>query len=261
MEFLICFGEDEDKLINKVKKKPKPLASTEYDEPIDNGAKKKGTIKLNSKGLAHKKDQNLVKLISKVKLDTENVKILEYKNFEEEIDYGNIEYKLKLNSINEGRMDKLATQMQFRIMEGGGECFYEIGVEDNGNPIGLTKDDLEESLKVLYLITEKIDAKMTILNYRDGQNGLIGEILIRKEEKMKSKIEIKIGLIGEEQSGKSTLVGVLVTDNLDNGLGLASKNVFRHKHEVICGKTSSFTHQVQNKNLNFRLLDLMKMAK
>ena len=134
--------------------------------------------------------------------------------------------------------------MKFRLTEGNGECFYEIGISDNGDPIGLPKEDLEESLKVLYLITQSNDAQMTILNYRDGREGLIGEIMIIKEKETKNKLELKIGLIGEENSGKSTIVGVLVTDKLDNGKGLASTNVFRHKHEIFCGKTSSFTHQV-----------------
>lgn len=31
---------------------------------------------------------------------------------------------------------------------------------------------------------------------------------------------------------------------LDNGKGLARTNVFRHKHEILCGKTSSISHQV-----------------
>lgn len=239
MEYINCFGEDDDKKQNSTKQK-KRSSYNEYKE------KDYQQHKVINGGKAKLKTDNssLIKKINDVKLDTDNVKILEYKPYSEEIDYGNVEYKLKLNNISEKRMDKLATQMQFRLTEGNGECFYQIGVEDNGNPLGLSKDELEESIKVLYLITQKINAKMTILNYRDGIKGLIGEILIIKDDKIKSKNEIKIGLIGEEQSGKSTLVGVLVTDKLDNGSGLASKNVFRHKHEVICGKTSSFTHQI-----------------
>ncbi len=36
----------------------------------------------------------------------------------------------------------------------------------------------------------------------------------------------------------------MVSNKLDNGKGLARFNVFRHKHEVLCGKTSSFSHQI-----------------
>lgn len=246
VERINCFGEDDDKFSNMKKKvicSYNEEKAKEYNKyKPENGGKKTKTESKHAK--LQKESKLLSEKISNIKLDTEKVKVLEYKEFSEEIDYGNIEYKLKLNNINEKRLEKLTTQMNFRLTEGNGECFYEIGVEDNGNPRGITKEDLEDSLKVLLLITQKLGAEMIIMNYRDGKCGLIGEIMITKEEKIKTKVEVKIGLLGEEQSGKSTLVGVLVNDVNDNGNGLASKNVFRHKHEVICGKTSSFTHQV-----------------
>ena len=53
-----------------------------------------------------------------------------------------------------------------------------------------------------------------------------------------------MGVLGEEGAGKSTIIGVLINGILDNGRGLARQNVFRHKHEILCGKTSSFSHQI-----------------
>lgn len=249
MEFITCFGPSIDKTVNtgKVKhvanynsaKEKEYNKNTKEKEKDENGGKRKSSVK------EKKEDVLLRQKINDVKLDTDSVKVLEYKTYNEEIDYGNNEYKLKLNNINAKRMEKLATQMKFRLTEGQGECFYTIGISDSGEAIGLDKDELEDSLKVLYLITQSIEAQMSIMNYREGKEGLIGEILIRKEKDIKSdKLEIRIGLIGEEKSGKSSLVGVLVTDKLDNGKGLASTNVFRHKHEILCGKTSSFTHQI-----------------
>ena len=248
MEFITCFGPDDDKVINSGKMKHiasyNSAKEKEYHKvgklKEENGSKRKSSFK------EKKEDLLLRQRINDVKLDTDSVKVLEYKTFNEEIDYGNNEYKLKLNNINVKRIEKLATQMKFRLMEGQGECFYTIGISDSGEAIGLAREELEDSLKVLYLITQSIEATMSIMNYREGKEGLIGEILIRKEKEIKTtnKLEIRIGLIGEEKSGKSSLVGVLVTDKLDNGKGLASTNVFRHKHEILCGKTSSFTHQI-----------------
>src|SRR5437667_8475361 len=40
-------------------------------------------------------------------------------------------------------------------------------------------------------------------------------------------------------AGKSTLLGVLVKGKLDDGRGRARVNLFRHKHEVESGRTSS----------------------
>ena len=40
-------------------------------------------------------------------------------------------------------------------------------------------------------------------------------------------------------AGKSTMLGVLVKGGLDDGRGKARVNLFRHKHEVETGRTSS----------------------
>ena len=76
-----------------------------------------------------------------------------------------------------------------------------------------------------------------------GQKGLIAEMHIKKQEN-NFKNEINIGVLGEEGAGKSTLIGVLINGKLDDGNGSARLNVLRHYHEKICGKTSSFSHQI-----------------
>jgi elongation factor 1-alpha len=48
-------------------------------------------------------------------------------------------------------------------------------------------------------------------------------------------------MLGGEASGKSTLIGVLISGKKDDGKGLARTNVFRHKHEILYGKTSSIS--------------------
>lgn len=40
---------------------------------------------------------------------------------------------------------------------------------------------------------------------------------------------------------------MLISNKLDNGKGLARTTVFRHKHEILCGKTSTISHQVNNR--------------
>lgn len=46
-------------------------------------------------------------------------------------------------------------------------------------------------------------------------------------------------MILEVDAGKSTMLGVLVKGGLDDGRGKARVNLFRHKHEVESGRTSS----------------------
>jgi GTPase len=48
---------------------------------------------------------------------------------------------------------------------------------------------------------------------------------------------------------------------LDNGKGLARFNVFRHKHEIICGKTSSISHQILGFDENGELTNYGKIEK
>lgn len=45
-------------------------------------------------------------------------------------------------------------------------------------------------------------------------------------------------------AGKSTLLGVLTHGELDNGRGTARQKLFRHKHEMESGRTSSVGNDI-----------------
>ncbi|GAA6004591.1 hypothetical protein JCM10207_000948 [Rhodosporidiobolus poonsookiae] len=68
-----------------------------------------------------------------------------------EVDHkGHIEYKLKLpRPTTLHRLEKLRTQLKWRLIEGGGTAFYELGVLDNGVLVGLKHEDMAESLQTL----------------------------------------------------------------------------------------------------------------
>ena len=55
--------------------------------------------------------------------------------------------------------------------------------------------------------------------------------------------EIRIGVGGNVDAGKSSFIGVITKDILDNGRGLARSFVLRHKHELESGRTSSSSQQ------------------
>ena len=61
--------------------------------------------------------------------------------------------------------------------------------------------------------------------------------------------EIRIGVIGNVDSGKSTLVSVLKNKELDDGRGSARLLVLKHPHEKSTGRTSdiALTHLKINK--------------
>ena len=77
-------------------------------------------------------------------------------------------------------------------------------------------------------------------------------IIIFKVPDDQYSIELRIAVLGSSDVGKSTLLGVLTRGELDNGRGCARLNVFRHRHEVYSGKTSSISIQTMGFDSNVR---------
>lgn len=60
-----------------------------------------------------------------------------------------------------------------------------------------------------------------------------------------------MAIIGNVDSGKSTMVGVLTRSILDDGRGFARAKVFKHGHEEATGRTSSIgQHNLCVRTLN-----------
>lgn len=58
--------------------------------------------------------------------------------------------------------------MKFRLDEGGGQAFYRIGVEDNGNPLGLSNEEMKESLAMLFYMAKYLKADLMIASVKQG---------------------------------------------------------------------------------------------
>lgn len=115
---------------------------------------------------------------------------------------GNIEYKLKLLNIDDNRRKHLATQMRHRCIEGDGECFYELGVEDNGKLTGITQDEYDETIKNISLIADKNNYSVSLLSKNLVENNKnIYEVLIRERNENKY-IDIKVAVAGNCDAGK-----------------------------------------------------------
>ena len=157
---------------------------------------------------------------------------------------GGVEYKWKITSLSEEKLERIATQMKYRIQEGGGEAIYEIGVRDNGQLIGVSERELELTLSNLRQAAEKIGAKITILRELKGREGKIVEVLVRRTRENNLPIFLMIPVLGNVDSGKSTLISVLLSNELDDGNSLAMKKICRFKHELETGRTSSISTHV-----------------
>lgn len=165
----------------------------------------------------------------------------------QEDDEGFIEYKWKLVGISPERFKKLVTQMKYRLTEGQGEALYEIGVQDDGFPSGLTEEEFVESVDTLTRMAKELEADVTILCEKVVSDKpvvkKVAEALVRAYGE-ENYLDMRVAVCGNVDAGKSTLIGVLTRGTLDNGRGSARANVFTHKHEVDTGRTSSISHQI-----------------
>jgi GTPase len=71
---------------------------------------------------------------------------------------GNIEYKRQLLNCTANRLEKLKTQMSFRLDEGNGSCIYRIGVEDDGCHSLIDYDACAKTAKVLEYLARSLNA-------------------------------------------------------------------------------------------------------
>jgi GTPase len=173
-----------------------------------------------------------------------------------EKEYGNIEYKRELLNLDEDKINKRMTQMKYRIYEGLGEALYFIGVADDGTLLGLNNEEYIESVNNLILIASNIECNVIKISESNKKNFYIGEFLIRENDK--NYLDIKIGVAGNVDSGKSTTIGTLTKGILDDGRGKARVHVFNYKHEIVTGRTSSIGHQIMGYDNNGNIINSNK---
>lgn len=157
---------------------------------------------------------------------------------------GNIEYKLKLLDTGPSRIEGLATQMRYRCEEGGSECIYNIGVEDDGTQTGITEEEYQETLSALKGAADKNDYVISLLSKLEIEEGKnIYEVLVRENNEDRYA-DIKVLMAGSVDAGKSSLLSVLTTGKNDDGRGSGRLAVFNYSHEVKSGRTSSIAQHI-----------------
>jgi GTPase len=70
--------------------------------------------------------------------------------------------------------------------------------------------------------------------------------------------DTRIAMIGNVDSGKSTLIGVLTSSSLDDGRGLARSLVLKHRHEQENGRTTAVTVEIIGYKGDEQILPVMK---
>jgi len=195
--------------------------------------------------------------------------------YKKEEDTGCIEYKFHLLNLDHDKISNRTTQMLYRLDEGNGECLYELGMTDDGEPIGLPLNELDQSINNLKIIATQSNAtiheltriKSTVTNLSQShlnllkdinpsismtiqdlqkQERFICEFMIRRNvsKNIYSLIQLKIAVAGNVDAGKSTTIGVLSQSIIDDGDGLARQHLFTHKHEMQTGRSSSIGMEI-----------------
>ncbi|TAQ86077.1 hypothetical protein B7494_g5596 [Chlorociboria aeruginascens] len=178
-----------------------------------------------------------------------------------------VKIKELLLDQDEDAFEKLVNIITERIEEGHGETVFEIGFENNGDSMALSKEEWVTALNQLTLAASKTRSDCQILltknvggeaegeSQPERETGCSGKVLIRQHpESVEEVIETRIAVVGNVDAGKSTMLGVLVKGGLDDGRGKARVNLFRHKHEIESGRTSSVGMEIMGFDTTGKLI-------
>ncbi len=85
-----------------------------------------------------------------------------------EIEEGNIEYKRHFVNVSNTRLNQLTAQMNWRINEGNGICYYYLGICDDGTLYeNFTQEEIDYSLDIIKMMA-------------DGCNSYVDNIIINR---------------------------------------------------------------------------------
>lgn len=162
---------------------------------------------------------------------------------EVQMEVPNITMKTALVSPTSEEYEYILESIKEQVEEGQGETIYEVGTGE-GDPPGLKEEDMQASVATLTSIAQTLNYEIAKLRDRHEKEGLVAEFLLRKKLDVQDFMEIRVAVVGNVDAGKSTLLGVLTHGELDNGRGLARMKLFRHKHEMESGRTSSVGNDI-----------------
>jgi GTPase len=165
--------------------------------------------------------------------------------------------------------------MHMLLEIGNGETVITIGEVDCG--CGLTQEEMNASVETLLSLEKHLDVSVNLLRERNSthskfvaeeklgfmevdnpklqqqpsqnptsnvSNKITREYFLRRNYENDDFIEVRVAVVGNVDSGKSTLLGVLTHSVLDDGRGHARTKLFRHKHEIESGRTSSVGNDI-----------------
>ncbi|KAG1787617.1 uncharacterized protein HD556DRAFT_1246630 [Suillus plorans] len=140
---------------------------------------------------------------------------------------GNVEYKLHLLSPSPSRFTRLVTQLKWRLLEGGGQAYYELGVADSGVLIGLERREMEETLGTLEEMAGEIGASVIVVKEIEVPAEVSG--VVESWGGDESRRRRRRQMINEDSETTATTETELETTDADDDFSTTSSHV-----EVFC---------------------------
>ncbi|KAJ2609881.1 hypothetical protein H4S08_003861 [Coemansia sp. RSA 1365] len=180
--------------------------------------------------------------------------------------------KQRLLQPDDDDMLFLSDMVEQRLAEGQGEAVIEIGYEANGVSMDLAENDVttvtetltnaaqssksnafvqllfdsaaptEDAQEITYARSLGDVAKTNTRVKNSGaatQTRMLHYLVRLRPANVEEMLELRVAVAGNVDAGKSTMLGVLTRGRLDDGRGKMRVALFRHKHEIESGRTSS----------------------
>lgn len=165
-----------------------------------------------------------------------------------ETEVGNVEYKLRLDKKNAGKLAKMPSQMVRRAnggreTSGRKEAIYILGIMDDGSlppdHENMDRETVNKTLNIFKKMLNRTKFRIVETEEKIVDDHLLYALRIATEGN-NNKVINETGVIfyGPTGSGKTTLVSLLAYEQNDNGKGYSRRLSLKHEHEFENGITS-----------------------
>jgi elongation factor 1-alpha len=154
------------------------------------------------------------------------------------------EFKRRLTKadLKKDRREKLVTRIKFMTCENPFEGLFLVGIDDIAGKewevFGISAPALKIAETILAELCEEASVEIVEEEHVETPKGLVGIYLLKKLAAPEIKETCSVNVAGRVNSGKSSLIGALVTGKPDDGKGSARSFLLTHPQEITRGQTA-----------------------
>ncbi len=154
------------------------------------------------------------------------------------------EFKRRLTKadLKKDRRERLVTRIKYMTCENPFEGLFLIGIDDIAGEewevYGISAGALKIAEGVLLELCEEASVEIVEEEQVETPKGLVGIYLLKKLATPELKETCSVNVAGRVNSGKSSLIGALVTGRPDDGKGRARSFLLTHPQEITRGQTA-----------------------